>query len=29
MALFALLVKKGSFTRTAAELGMTKSRISQ
>lgn len=29
MALFALLVKNGSFTRTAAELGMTKSRISQ
>lgn len=29
MALFALLVKNGSFTRTAAEQGMTKSRISQ
>lgn len=29
MALFALLVKNGSFTRTATELGMTKSRISQ
>lgn len=29
MALFALLVKKGSFTRTAAELGMTKSSNSQ
>ncbi|BBR56921.1 MULTISPECIES: LysR family transcriptional regulator [Enterobacteriaceae] len=29
MALFALLVKNGSFTKTAAELGMTKSRISQ
>jgi DNA-binding transcriptional LysR family regulator len=29
MALFALLVKNGSFTRTASELGMTKSRISQ
>lgn len=29
MALFALLVEHGSFTKTAAELGMTKSRISQ
>ena len=29
MALFALLVENGSFTKTAAELGMTKSRISQ
>lgn len=29
MALFAVLVKNGSFTRAAAELGITKSRISQ
>jgi DNA-binding transcriptional LysR family regulator len=29
MALFAILVKNGSFTKTAAELGITKSRVSQ
>lgn len=29
MVIFALLVKNGSYTRTAAELGVTKSRISQ
>ncbi|RKQ41226.1 LysR family transcriptional regulator [Enterobacter sp. R1(2018)] len=29
MALFAILVKNGSFTRTAEELNMTKSRVSQ
>ncbi|WP_172731094.1 helix-turn-helix domain-containing protein [Pluralibacter gergoviae] len=29
MVIFALLVKNGSYTRTASELGMTKARISQ
>lgn len=29
MVIFALLVKNGSFTSTAAELGITKSRVSQ
>ena len=29
MALFAALVKNGNFTRTAEELNMTKSRVSQ
>lgn len=29
MAIFAMLVKNGSYTRTASELGITKSRISQ